>query len=705
MNRHDVLLAGCSPRPLAGYLKALGLHRVVAEQVDPDCSSWWTAEGFWLRSTRSSDELAAFLLDQYQPTPVVSPWNGGSGFFPKDNKRGIERMAGGSNVRFAAYADAIRVARAVHGRLVGADDDFDKATLLAALRAELPDNALAWLDAAVVLTSAGPQYPPLLGTGGNDGRLDFSNNFMQRLVELVDASPRVVIAWVAASLHGRPVPGLLDSAVGQFSPAQAGGYNTGFGFNSGSRSNPLDFVLMVEGALAFAAAAVRKLEGGVREDLAFPFMVRGVGAGYPSAAPADEAAGRDELWLPVWHANATWRELRQLLGEGRALVRGDGRTRNAVTGLDFARSLAAFGADRGIGAFERFGFHCRNGLAYLAVPLGSWEVPTRAWGDPLAPLDRWLARFRAAAMGDRAPARFRRISRELDEATFALCASDSVASRERVLRALGQAELALSRSPGFQQDKGLGPVPMLGGDWLPGDESDVTRRLALALAAGGLRLRFSRLEEAAYRRGRLAWTAERTPSAVWRGVSLDSDLAALATRIERERALDSNAAEEGAAGIDDVQCFIDGRVDERELACLALAYSLVRPAELTASAPSARGADPGYALLALCSAPRLWLPGREPDSVCLPRTPGLVRRALAGQGDAATVLASRRLRISGLQPRHGRYRDPAARDVGLRASPATSRRWGLALAFQLSRGSLVSLLRHFVYPNPDQESS
>ena len=36
----------------------------------------------------------------------------------------------------------------------------------------------------------GPKYPPLLGTGGIDGRLDFSNNFMQSVVLALNLDQR-----------------------------------------------------------------------------------------------------------------------------------------------------------------------------------------------------------------------------------------------------------------------------------------------------------------------------------------------------------------------------------------------------------------------------------------------------------------------------------------------------------------------------------
>ncbi len=39
--RHTVELTGCIPIPLSHYLKALGILRLVSEQVDTDAKGWW----------------------------------------------------------------------------------------------------------------------------------------------------------------------------------------------------------------------------------------------------------------------------------------------------------------------------------------------------------------------------------------------------------------------------------------------------------------------------------------------------------------------------------------------------------------------------------------------------------------------------------------------------------------------------------------
>ena len=131
----------------------------------------------------------------------------------------------------------------------------------------------------------------------------------------------------------RLVPRHLEKgAVGQFSPGTAGGLNAGVGFESDSRVNPWDFVFTVEGALVFAAAAVRRHAQDRTAAFAFPFTTRTVGAGSGATAIPDEADSRAEFWAPLWSRATRLEEMLLLMSEGRAVVDGG----PAHDGLDFA---------------------------------------------------------------------------------------------------------------------------------------------------------------------------------------------------------------------------------------------------------------------------------------------------------------------------------------------------------------------------------
>lgn len=94
-------LEGCAPVPLAGYLKALGVLRILGEQLarkqedgagsGAEVRGWWERERFMLWSPLDQEGLKSFFLDEYRPTPILAPWNGGSGFY-KGKRRSKPRQ-------------------------------------------------------------------------------------------------------------------------------------------------------------------------------------------------------------------------------------------------------------------------------------------------------------------------------------------------------------------------------------------------------------------------------------------------------------------------------------------------------------------------------------------------------------------------------------------------------------------------------------
>ena len=72
--RYSLELSGCAPIPLAHYLKALGILRLVSAQADQQAQGWWEGDTFWLRSTLDRERLVSFFREEYAPTPIVGPW-------------------------------------------------------------------------------------------------------------------------------------------------------------------------------------------------------------------------------------------------------------------------------------------------------------------------------------------------------------------------------------------------------------------------------------------------------------------------------------------------------------------------------------------------------------------------------------------------------------------------------------------------------
>ncbi|MCC6751963.1 MAG: type I-U CRISPR-associated protein Csx17, partial [Deltaproteobacteria bacterium] len=393
MTFHLHHLHGCTPTPLAYYLKAIGILRLVAQQKDADARGLWRDQHFCLLTRLDTAALERFFLEEYAPTPFVSPWNKGSGFYIA-NDEGLGPVERSTAPRFEPFRQGIAAARPQLGAITRADaevrrlkgqtkktkkgtkperskeDPEFKAELLVAnnefkrLKADLfVPFALVWrglqrewMDAAMVLSPDGqPSWPALLGTGGNDGRLDFTNTVMKRLGDLFDlGSARGVprpgaLALLQSSLVSAPAAALVDAAVGQFLPGSAGGANGTTGPEASSRVNPWDFVLMLEGAVAFRGQATRRL--GVQGDLraAVPFAVTAGPVGHGTRGR--EKATRGEQWMPLWERPASWQDVTALFCEGRAQL---GRS-SARRPLDFARAIAKLGVARGLSGFVRYG--------------------------------------------------------------------------------------------------------------------------------------------------------------------------------------------------------------------------------------------------------------------------------------------------------------------------------------------------------------
>ena len=515
MKGEPLALPGCAPTPLASYLKALGVLRLVSSPAnhvsggaaDRHARGWWENERFHLRTTLSRDALLRFFLHDYAPSPIIAPWNGGSGFYAGDNKNGFDPLAESEVAgRFTHISAAIRkAARTVADLdLAKRPEGSAKVELVSALRADLADEALLWLDAVLALSGGGLAYPELLGTGGNDGRLDFTNNFARRLVSrakppgLFDASSGEpsddAARLLADSLFSSPVLGLCSAAIGQFAPGAAGGPNATNGYSADSEVNPWDFVIMLEGAAAFAGAATRRHQSNrgsnasgstTRSGASFPFTVRPVGAGWGGVGVADENDARAEFWAPIWTRPARALEIDSLFGEGRAVL----NERTAKDGLEFARAAASLGVSRGFREFERYGFLMRAGRTYLATPIGRRSAAASLGAELVADLDvrGWLDRVRRVGRSGEEPGAARRAIKHLEDALFGLlAAAESPREAERAIVALGRVVGWLGLSPSGRKAIGA-PPPVLSSTWLRrADDGSAEFRVAAALAAIGL---------------------------------------------------------------------------------------------------------------------------------------------------------------------------------------------------------------------------
>ncbi len=759
----EIALKGCTPEPLMNYLKALGVLRLVSEQKDKNAKGCWRNGVFWLKSELDEEGLVRFFLEEYRPTPIVAPWNGGSGFYIKwdDKKKGfkrresttaIERIAGSTSDRLQSYREAIKsiknalsrmatelnLAVALAGKTKKEKKDFldrvlvfesegrtlsfekvDKDDFIAKLRsAVLTDDSLCWLDTALVLTSdrkKNRHESPMLGSGGNVGNSDFSTMFVQMILVLMDGGVTSDEArlFLVSALLGTPIPILHNLAIGQFDPGKAGGANQTHGFEGGSEANPWDYVLMCEGALLIAGSITRRTETS-SAGASFPFTVRSTGVGYGSAGRENS---RGETWLPLWKQPARLVEIKAFFSEGRAEIRG----KPAYNGLDFARAIAMLGVDRGISNFVRYGYQERFGQSFLAVPLGHFDVIARPEVDLIREVDRWLGRFRSAASDSKtrkAPPRFKSALRRIESAIFDFCQFGGTTRFGEILCALGQAERELALMGGkVGHDNKVEPLSRLSPEWLEAaNYGSVEFELALALSSvwdperkvGPLR---SNLESITWFKhpdwkGYTAW-ATRQKSVVW----TSTDLIANLVEVLERRMLDSSRsncetvplAGRHKVSLNAISAFIAGEVDDARIEELLWGMILIDHTKSCQGLQHTESEAPpiprAYALLKL-----LFLPDEietKTGKVLIKPEARILSLMRAGRADEACTIAARRLRISKVIPMpHGRIA-PRDGEWGEATECVDPRRLAAALLFPINKDSVEYLKHQVIRPERD----
>jgi CRISPR-associated protein Csx17 len=555
---HDIPLPGCTPEPLMSYLKALGILRLVSEQKDTEARSWWQNDVFWLRSPvlfkdittvegrkEAHNAIGSFFLQEYRPTPIVAPWNGGSGFFLKwDEKKSafkkrdatdaLLKIESSKSKRLQRYREQIRAVKEVlehsakpvdpAGQINNVRDRgrrerwsekktkdevkklLDSQMLFAGTNGEtlciekadkdafvrearsdlLYDEAVQWIDTAFVVRIGQKKNrveAPLLGSGGNIGNSDFSARFMRILSTCIPLTD-----GEAATPESE---GLLRSAI-------FGGPTAGLAglaadqFYPGRAGGANMFQGMEAGFRLNPWDYLLMLEGVIllRGAASKRFASGAPGSAFPFAVESTMAgfvsAGSDttrgEQWLPLWERACTSGEIATLLAEGRSEI----GNRRAKTAVEFARAAATLGVDRGIKQFVRIQYQARFGDNYLANALGRVEVLPRDSIDLVREVDPWLDRFRSATTADKnAPIRFVAAIHSIDSAIFDFCRYGGKPFYQRILVALGHAERELALTEGKVGNSKIKPLVDLSQDWIDA-ANDNSPEFGVALALSQL---------------------------------------------------------------------------------------------------------------------------------------------------------------------------------------------------------------------------
>ncbi len=755
---------GCRAEPLVSYLKGLAVFRLLAEQADPSVRAWWSQGTLTLDTAMTEEDLVDFFLHRYEPSAILAPWNKDSKLLFSERPHVARADAAPRFHKLARVMDVIEASAplAAFGlAMVGVEPDklkkkkekekwaqtreklsqeawawFSRAVrtqgeskaqswlkfqALAHLRTMLDDEDLDWFDAVVLLTSQGDTiFPILLGSGGNDGRLEFSRNFVDRLGRPTgkrksDHGP--LFEWhsgkpnaqtepaLRASLFDEAIQGLEKVPIGRFHPGNAGGANVSAGPQGDGMSNPWDLIFVLEGALLFNASQVRRAEtelvGG-----SLPFTVRMVGAGYPALAGADKGA-REELWVPLWQRAASLEEIRFLFSEGRAMV---GR-RTASSALDFALAVGSLGVDRGIDSFVRYAFLERNGQATLGVPLGEWKVHREPQIDLLMEIETWLNRLEGHVRGKNTAASHVVAGQAVLDAVFSVARGGSPERWQHLLVAMADVDRIMATAIVHQQDSsksGLRAlfVPWLSTGWARAAWDDsVEFRLALSAAS----LWATRLDSAGKSwlpllRGHLvdlpaakpiSWSYASEPSKQTcfrqgRPVASLADMAKLRLRLAREHGKES-APTSGTLAVlsSDMAAFLRGDIQWTRFEALLRGLSLLGPnLDWTAledlwwdREPDAL-VDSQFALAKLALLPFRFPELLGSDKERIPMDPRIATFLSAGRSKQALELAARRLGQVGVTV----FREALADLPGQQ-----SRRLAAALLFPVSRRLAVDM--------------
>lgn len=538
MHGELLTLRGCAPTPLASYLKALGVLRLISspanhvsgQAADADARGWWQDERFHLRTTLDRDGLIRFFSEDYAPSPIIAPWNGRAGFLEGDaaetstrrgatlmreieqsqssrlrsmrktigtlrNNRHLDRLNSlrtevkSLQIASKRLAGAEKRANAAQKSRVEREARVVKSLLLPSVRAESDLDHVSYVDVCYVL-AADETPAPLLGSGGNDGSRDFGVNFAEELLNLFDfgtgePTDRASLE-IESSMFGVSRRAGGHGSMGQFSPGQ-GGPNSTTGYGGFNPLNSWDVVLGLEGTLAFGGALTRRWGATGDSRASFPFTFEPSNAGSGSLSLADPNRPRGEIWTPLWPKAATFAELVAIFAEGRLTLGG----RTARTGLDAARSVARLGSARGISAFERYSIiQPDRKTPYQATPLGRFTTPARPRSDLIDDLEagEWLSRVRSLVNQKTAPAFACQIMRQFDDALFLM----TNASRKRegtrgALVALGQLVRWFATSSDARA--GCPPPPRLSPNWvLEAYKHDRTPEYRIAAALAGIGL-------------------------------------------------------------------------------------------------------------------------------------------------------------------------------------------------------------------------
>ncbi|MDP8244757.1 MAG: type I-U CRISPR-associated protein Csx17 [Candidatus Hinthialibacter antarcticus] len=705
MNTQTIQLRGCTPEPLMSYLKALGILRLVSEQIDPDAVGCWRNDVFVLQTELTQDQLVEFFLNDYQPTPIVVPWSGNDYFEVNQNPADTHyrKTPSGPKIveafnqtkcdRLKKYREAIsKVFSAMQLSKIHSKADMgkNKPKYLSTLRNISNGSLVEWIDASSVIIDNKSAFNDLLGSGGgSDGNTHLSDNFMQNLWDMFPdfdeqrQERRNAVSKVYDSSKKYLSNALFSNAIDElilhrtsalYDSSAIGGPNSTQGMDGDSLMNPWNFILLLEGTICFAGALVKRFNTKKAKSIAFPFRFDFTTT--DNDRTSDKERSGHEFWMPLWSQFTSWCEISYLLKEGRAEI-GQNAARN---GLDMARSVVSLSVDRGVNSYNRFAIvkgRVGGDNYNTAVNLGKFHVHYRKNISLITQIDRWLSTLRSVSSGKNVPVRYATALRKIETTIFDYCRFGGNERLIKLLICLGAAQQQLGVTMGKvgQSLKTVSPLSGLSGGWLDVLNPQSTEtRLALSIAGiwdaskelGSIRTNMEHVELTGFWK----WSDVKHPRVVWSSSRLTQNLAAVLAR----RMMDGNKKSCDAlpihsrfpAGLNMISAFLANETDDEQIDDLLWGFIGIDFRQAKPLPPCDAEAPPlprAYALLKLLFLPgdivfdttsKQWRFAKDnKPGVAIRPEPRILPLLRAGRLGEACRIAYGRLVSSGFQPLPG----------------------------------------------------
>jgi len=496
----EIILNNCKSTPFASYLKSLGIMRIISEQKEIGIRGFWKDETFVLETNLDHERIIDFFLNEYEPTPIVSPWNNGSGFYVNeknwsDNTTGKDfwsYLLNNQDKRFELYRKTVegimkwQEIKEWNSKKTGNKKDRKenetskslpkelKISIVRKSRNLLNDKVLRWIDASVIVNPHDElKMTPLMSTGGNEGNLDYSSIFIKSLNELFfeNSKQELVKEWLESSIFGGPAHDLPATVkIGKFFAGKAGGNNQGYGPEQKDiPTNPWDFVFLMEGSLIWNSGTVTHYSN-KEANLFTPFT-------------SGSSEAKYTIWTPLWGAPSSIDEIEWLFSEGRAEL----RLNKARSDLEFLEATASLGVDRNIKKFIKYEIKEERGQGYyLMRPASKVDVKKMRNIDSIVELnnliqdiDRFILNFK-----NNAPASLKTARNALRKSVEELIINENPDRYLKVLIDVGKIEGIIARLKTHRREGSSSSNNVLGGKWLDiTDDGSAEFRIAAAIAS------------------------------------------------------------------------------------------------------------------------------------------------------------------------------------------------------------------------------